>query len=213
MSEEYNPATNMWDVKANMPTARKYSAAGAVNEKIYVIVGADRYGDPMRTNEEYDPATDIWTAKANMPTARGDLAAAAVNGKIYALGGGNGYNSYGTNEEYNPVTNKWAKKNDLNNYRQSFAAVTMNSRIYAIGGWYQHWDSGYSFLTMTTEEYNPATNTWSEKGNIRTGRWSLAATGVNGKIYAIGGLNLNGIPVRTAEEYSPGILFYIHKQN
>lgn len=41
-NEVYDPATNAWESRSPMPTARNHAAAGMVNDKIYVIGGPGR---------------------------------------------------------------------------------------------------------------------------------------------------------------------------
>ena len=75
-NEVYDPATNTWETRQTMPTARNHAFVGVVNNKIYVIGG--RVGNAFITRasntgivEEYDPATDQWGAlKASMPNPR-----------------------------------------------------------------------------------------------------------------------------------------------
>jgi hypothetical protein len=99
--EEYNPATNTWTKKADMPTGRTYSSTCVVNGKIYAIGGFTTRDNHLSPVEEYDPATDTWTRKADMPTARSGLSTSMVNGKIYAIGGWVGSSTVlSTVEEY-----------------------------------------------------------------------------------------------------------------
>jgi len=208
-NEAYNPTTNTWTAKANMLTPRDYLAAAAVNGKIYAIGGYEDLataGYESNANEVYDPAVNTWAVKKKMPTARIALAAAAVNGKIYAIGGWKDWfwdPHLNQTEEYNPVTNTWSVKLNMHNARCDHAVAVVNGKIYAIGGEGLNSD----FMTIT-EEYDPVTSTWTEKADLRTARTGLAAATVNGKIYAIGGSSK-----RTNEEYSPSVLFYIHKTN
>lgn len=85
--EVYNPATDKWTKKADMPTARTYLSTCVVNEKIYAIGGALVFETAFSTVEIYDSATDKWTKGSDMPTARKFLSASEVGGKIYAIGG------------------------------------------------------------------------------------------------------------------------------
>ena len=103
--EEYDPATDTWRPKADMPTARTLFSTSVVNGRVYAIGGfTSGLGGRFSTVEEYDPATDTWTRKAGMPTPRSMLTTSVVNGKIYAIGGsiGNGPNAIATVEEYDP---------------------------------------------------------------------------------------------------------------
>jgi RNA polymerase sigma factor (sigma-70 family) len=92
--EEYDPATDTWTTKADMPTPRLSLATAVVDGRIYVIGGWNNA--ELSSVEVYDPATDTWTKEADMPTARKWLSTSAVDGKIYAIGGttiGNAYTS------------------------------------------------------------------------------------------------------------------------
>ena len=101
--EEYDPVTNIWSQKADMPTPRHALATGVVNGKIYAIGGGLPAGTPYTDVEQYDPMTDSWTTKSPMPTPRRAFAASVVNGKIYAIGGvGIGAVGLRTVEEYDP---------------------------------------------------------------------------------------------------------------
>ena len=104
ITEELDPAANVWTKKADMPTGRWQitPTSVAVGGKIYVIGGwgGGRSRDDV---EAYDPATNTWEKKRKMPTARDNLATAAVRGKIYAIGGlGQGDKPIATVEEYTP---------------------------------------------------------------------------------------------------------------
>jgi N-acetylneuraminic acid mutarotase len=86
--EEYDPVTNTWTTKANMPAVRGFFSSSAVNGKIYVIGGGRNLNNSiLSTVEEYDPATNTWSAKTDMPTARFSFSVCAVNDIIYAFGG------------------------------------------------------------------------------------------------------------------------------
>jgi RNA polymerase sigma factor (sigma-70 family) len=154
--EEYDPKTNKWTQKTDMPTKRSSfnSFASAVDGQIYVIGGGDD-NNFLRLVEEYDPIADKWTRKADMPTVR-VTTTASVNGKIYAIGGyeGNNKPSLSTVEEYDPKTDTWTKKADMPTARTNLSTCTVNGKIYAIGG-----DIGQkeNIATSIVEEYNPGT--------------------------------------------------------
>jgi RNA polymerase sigma factor (sigma-70 family) len=133
--EEYNPATDTWTKKADMPTLRGGLSTSVVNEKIYAIGGALKPVILTPSVEEYDPKTDTWTKKANIPTARAWLSTSVVNGKIYAIGGSLNANvSVSTVEVYEPATNTWGKKADILTVRTCLSTSIVNGHIYAIGG-------------------------------------------------------------------------------
>jgi N-acetylneuraminic acid mutarotase len=197
--EEYDPATNKWTMKADMPTARGGLDTSVVNGKIYAIGGASN-GQILSTVEEYDPEADTWTKKADMPTPRWNLSASAVNGKIYAIGHGN-LPALLTVEEYDPETDRWTKRYDMPTTRRLLATSAVNGKIYAIGG------IDIDNRTLSTiEEYDPETDTWTRKADMPTPRMLSSTSTVNGKIYAIGGqVSFDPrVPALSAvEEYDP----------
>jgi N-acetylneuraminic acid mutarotase len=103
--QEYDPATDTWTPKANMPTARSGLSLSAVGGRVYAIGGGTFGGATFSTVEEYDPAADTWTTRPDMPTARLCLSTAVVNGRIYAIGGARDWypaSGMSTVEEYDP---------------------------------------------------------------------------------------------------------------
>jgi hypothetical protein len=67
--------------------------------------------------------------------------------------------------------------------------------LFAVGG-----GDGTNFRD-TLETYNPATNIWTTKPSMPTGRADLAAGVVGRTLYAIGGLNLGG-DLNTVEAFT-----------
>jgi N-acetylneuraminic acid mutarotase len=86
--EEYDPATESWITKTDMPTARSYFSTCVVNGKIYAVGGTPgSWRGVLSTVEEYNPTIDTWATRPDMLTARDMFSTSAVNGKIYAIGG------------------------------------------------------------------------------------------------------------------------------
>jgi N-acetylneuraminic acid mutarotase len=139
--EAYDPLTDTWSKKADMPTARIFFSASVVDGKIYAIGGVLVTKAGLSTVEAYDPATDTWTTKTPMPTARHAHASAVVDGKIYVIGGGpdGGANHAGPDglsvvEAYDPTTDTWTTKADIPAPRGLLSASAVDGKIYAIGG-------------------------------------------------------------------------------
>ena len=201
--EVYDPATDTWTRKADMPTATNLqNCASVVNGKIYAIGGNDIQGKFLSTIEEYDPEIDTWTRKADMPTPRSHLSTSAVNGKIYAIGGCSPkpWPSLAVVEEYDPATDTWTKKADIPTSRSDFDTAAVNGKIYAIGGVTGSYFEGTTLSSV--EEYDPATDTWTRKADMPVETRSLAASALNGKIYVVGGAS-EGRAQSTVLEYDP----------
>ena len=195
----YDPSTDTWSYKTDMPTARRYMCAAEVNGIIYVIGGCtSTTGAFTSANEAYDPATDTWTAKSSMPVAMQGMEAAAVDGKIYVIGG---RTSSVTNTlyMYDPGTDTWTRKADMTTDRQHLRAVALNGIIYAIGGLnVSHNDVGI------TEKYNPQTDTWTTVASLNTVRRGSGVICYNDKIYVLGGFfSTIATGISSIEEYNP----------
>ena len=200
--EAYDPATDTWTKKADIPTPRNGLAVAVVHDKLYAI-GGYRY-DWVPTVEEYDPATDTWTKKANMPTRRSHLAASVVNDKIYVFGGFDLDQELAAVEEYDPATDQWTKKRAMPTARGALATAVVNGLIYAVGGGIVIDASGHNNEAVTSVElYDPTTDQWTKGIDLLQPRGWLTTAVVHGKLYAIGGNQPPDYkPLTTVEEFS-----------
>jgi len=195
-------AQGPWTQKeADMPTGRWELSTCVVEGKIYAIGGAS-FNQPLPTVEEYDPATDTWTTKKPMDTARQGLSTSVVNGKIYAIGGGDissaTVNTFSTVEEYDPVTDTWTTKTDMSTARGFHSANVLDGKIYVFGGSSASPYGGTAIRAV--EVYDPATDTWTQKGDTIPSRIGAGFSSVvGGHIYLFGGYG----SFRKVWEYRP----------
>lgn len=144
-NEVYDPATNTWETRQTMPTARNHTYIGVVNNKIYVIGG--RIGAAFITRasnvgivEEYDPATDQWGAlKASMLNPRSAGAWGTYKGKIYVAGGeerssGPWQRTFRAVEAYDPATNRWTILPDMTFPRHGLAGDILKGKFHLVSG-------------------------------------------------------------------------------
>ena len=204
--EMYDPKTDTWEGKANMPTVRSNVSVSVVDGRIYAIGGSKlkKYQVPrgfgieseeLPTVEMYDPATDTWTQKTDMPTPR-KTKTCVVDGKIYAVGGwstATEQSKLETVEVYDPATDTWAKAQSMNHARCSAAISVVNGEIYAIGGigWPPNRDPSGQYLSSrylsNVEVFNPKTNQWQERTEMSVPKAAHSTSVIDGKIYVMGG--------------------------
>jgi len=183
--EEYDPETDTWKQKAEMPTARGVFSINVVDGKIYAIGGYNMANlGGMTTVEEYDPKTDKWKKKARMNNPRYALDSSVVNGKIYAIGGSQG-GSVNMVEEYDPLKDRWTVKAPMPTPREYLLTCALNGLIYAFGGM-NFPATGMAFMN-TVEVYDPATNSWEKKSGMPAPNGLFTCESVNRRIYIIGG--------------------------
>ena len=97
------------------------------------------------------------------------------------------------------------KHTPMPSQRVGFATSAVNGKIYLIGGTvWDKWPRNGRVLS-TVEEYDPVTNQWKRRANMRIGRTLLATSAVNGKIYAIGGSVQAWWDRKHLEEFNPAM--------
>ena len=212
--EMYDPATDTWTQKADMPTPRSTSTC-VVDGKIYAI-GGIAYSNvkkrkPWRldTVEVYDPATDTWAKAKKMNHARSGAAVSVVDGKIYVMGG-TGWPQIpfhpgpflSSIEVYNPKTNQWREIGDMPAAKSSHTASVIDGKIYVIGGFFRGNGLDTKYF-KTIDIYHPNTGRWTQKPDMPVGKSGHAAEAINGKIYILTGADPDEIPFSTVEVYAP----------
>jgi N-acetylneuraminic acid mutarotase len=145
--EVYDHQTNQWEMRASLPTARRYLTAAAVGGKIYAVGGYDggpTLFNPLAITEIYDPLTNTWQAGTALPKALGNIASVVINNRIYVIGGDGSQEQCWASVQnhkpqasvsiYDPLTNKWSSGPSLGVIRSEVAAAVVDKTIYAIGG-------------------------------------------------------------------------------
>lgn len=83
--EVYDPDTDTWETRTELPVALSGSGAAEIGGRIYLVGGVTDL--PRSLAYEYDPSTGRWYSKASSPTDRAYLASTAFNGRLYVFGG------------------------------------------------------------------------------------------------------------------------------
>jgi N-acetylneuraminic acid mutarotase len=170
--EVYDPETDTWATRADMPTPRSHMTVSAVGGRIYAIgggiprLGADVYLPLM---EVYDTATNRWAPAVDMPTPRSVLSSSVIDGRIYVMGGAIGPRSASSQEErarnvgtlsvveiYDPASGRWTRGADLATSRGWFSTSVVNGKVYVVGGRSKSPDRGILDFTFPgVEVYTP----------------------------------------------------------
>lgn len=142
--EVYDPLTNRWEQRADMPTKRGFINVAVVDDKIYVIGGfilleqglglpVDRFSKRI---EEYNPKTNTWRRLPDIPMFKYDFSTVVVDDEIYTIGGYDMDNRHAyldLVEVYNPIVNRWRPSLPMLTPKVTVAAVA-NGTIYLLGG-------------------------------------------------------------------------------
>ncbi len=144
--DEYDPATNSWRPRADMPTPRNHFFAGEVGGRIYALDG--RTGSVFVNNasitdlvEAYDPAANTWALVGRAPTMRGDVNGAVLNGELVVTGGEfhseQAKMAFWGVEAYSPASETWRTLPHLQIARHGFACAFMGNDLHVVGGSFQ----------------------------------------------------------------------------
>ena len=163
----YNPTTDTWTVRANIPNHLYGGAFFVLNGKGYIACGNSNNG---LTNGVYlyDPILDTWTQKNNFPGFnRQNTIGFSLNNKGYLFCGFTGVNTVvGDMWEYDPALDSWTQKaNSPVTTRNGPTAIVINNKAYVGLG------SDVSGSTCYTDFYrfDPIANTYTQVANIPVG--------------------------------------------
>jgi N-acetylneuraminic acid mutarotase len=162
----YDPATNSWSRKRDLPTAGLNGLTAVIDNRLYVVTScqdSDQCSFPNKWLFRYDPLADTWTELAT-PSAdifyHQRLVGGTINKKIYV-----GVPGSMTLTVYDPLTNAWTSKATTVAVREDAGSAIVGAKLYMIGGSRFNPD-GSATAVRTTNVYNPGTNTWTTKAPV-----------------------------------------------
>jgi hypothetical protein len=176
----YDPSTDTWTQKSNMPSERSAVRAAVLNDKIYVVGGYNGLNGTTlamtKTLQIYDPIADTWTTGTDMVTARAWAAVTAIDGKVYVFGGASAPGTYLKSvEAYDPVTNKWTAKSSIPKEIPQGVVAQVYGDIYLANN-----------VTSDFWKYDYVTDTYQAKANWPQTAGDAGAVTVNNKLYILG---------------------------
>ncbi len=140
--EVYDPVSDTWAKRADMPTRRDGVRTAVIDDTIYAIGGAGwpqvgAGGPALGTIEVYEPRVNRWTKRPDMPNLRTGFATIVIADKIYFIGGytEGGHGRLASTEVYDPATKRWRlTPTPPAPTLPPFSTVVVNGKIYAFGG-------------------------------------------------------------------------------
>ena len=196
---------NTWMQKANLGAGneRLFAVGFSINGKGYIGTGSSPSGS-KNDFWEYDPVTDTWMQKANFGgTSRGGAVGFSIGSKGYV---GTGSDVSGAKKdfwEYDQSTNTWTQRMQLSgNPRQSAIGFSINGKGYIGGGRVLNG----SVLAPGADlwEYDPTTDTWTQKNNMGCGtRYGAASFSLGDRGYIGAGWMQSGVVMKDFWQYNP----------
>lgn len=207
----FDAAANTWSMGtpllASYPAVEN-PAVAALDGKLYMFGGSTApFSDAVANAAVYDPATATWTELAPLPVARGGATAQALDGKIYIAGG---MDTTGASMNdlliYDPTTDTYSDGPTMGERRDNPGSAVLGGKLYVFGGRTRNATGDVNPTLNSVEMFDPATNTWTPRAPMPTGRRTMVVGTLNGKAQVMGGERSTTTPSGTFsqnEEYDP----------
>jgi N-acetylneuraminic acid mutarotase len=189
----YNPRTNLWVQRADMPQAGGCGIQGVIAGLLYVYAGCTATGQGRMFR--YSSATNTWITLATPPSEHFYGGGGVIGGKFYLAGGGFDRDKL---DVYNPATNTWTTRAPMAAPAGDVASTVLNGKLYVAGGR----GLGDGGVLATLRVYSPGTNRWTIRTPMPTRRHVMAGAAAGGLFFVLGGIE-NSVATRTVVAYTP----------
>ncbi|HEX7497349.1 MAG TPA: kelch repeat-containing protein [Candidatus Limnocylindrales bacterium] len=187
-----------------MTVPRQGHSSTRLNDGTVLIVGGTSSdGSALPTAELYDPAMGKFKATGSMSEGHsGHMTTLLENGRVLIVGGYGHNGTLASAELYDPATGKFTETGSMSKPRgEAVEALLPDGRVLVAGG--QADGTNKDARLASAEIYDPAKETFSPTGSMRTARVDATATPLpNGKILVAGGYDAQGY-LPSAELYDP----------
>jgi N-acetylneuraminic acid mutarotase len=161
----YDPGTNQWTRKKDMPGRSFGGVTGVYQNKLYVVTLCDN--DPECAGGggrvgmfRYDPAADAWRFLSFVPHPHNWGMGGFLGGKFYVTG--DVQSTSRVLDVYDPATNSWTTGAPMPTGRSMAAYAAIGGKLYIAGGSeedLQH--TGWFSFSRTVLRYDPMSNQWT----------------------------------------------------
>ncbi len=208
----YSPGSNSWSTDATdpLPAATASRAAAVIGKKLYILTDNGAGKKRLRVYDSEADDGSRWSVIDDAAsTFYSNQSLQAVQGKLYAFGGDSGGAAISTVEVINPAdtTPVWSAFGALPALiaRTELGGGVINDKIFAVGG---RTNPAANACSGETEVCNPLTTDttsdgWKARDPLNTARRALGVAVLDGKLYAVGGLDSDAAVSKKLEVFTP----------
>jgi N-acetylneuraminic acid mutarotase len=192
----YDTVTDDWQAMLSLPAARSAGALVRVGRKLHFFGGVDSRRRDTADHWVLDLRRPTkWVTDTAMPNPRNHLGAIETGGKIYAIGGQHRGDENTGNEAgvdaFDVVTGVWSAVASL-----PLVLSHVHNSTFLSGGKVTVAGGSTAGVTPSSDvlQYDPATNTWKEIGDLPTALSAPTVDLLGGHIIVTGGRTSAGVP-------------------
>ncbi|AEI45237.1 hypothetical protein KCX80_30490 [Paenibacillus mucilaginosus] len=184
--EAYDPASNQWLKKADLPQPGVHLKTAVYHELLYVIAGYEPLtGTPIPV-QYYDPGKDQWTILPDVVLDIYEPAVTVWKGQVLISGG---YHNSGVTLDtvftFDPGTGKREKVAAMPAPRFGHTAAIVNDRLMIAGGAPNAYGAVRPMSSVIS--YDFTAQTWSTSASMATPRMHAASVVIGGQWFVLGG--------------------------
>lgn len=192
-TEEYNPSSDQWSLRANWPSRRRDIAVASFDNDVYAIGGQPSYFSMSSSVDIYDPDLNTWGNGPSLPINLSGASAITFDDSLYVFGGYTGPDQFDMSHSdrvfvLKPGSAVWEELGHMPYPRARSSIGIYNGKIYFIGGERNnenYWNEPFEDIW----EYSPSEDKFrqvlSEDFIIVVGNGTHAAV-VDNEIFYIG---------------------------
>lgn len=188
----YNPDTDSWVRKADMPITNTHIAVAVDGDTAWLAGGfvGDHPGEATTKVFKYHAPSDSWSAATPLPAPRAAGAMVRIGRALHYFGGfsRDRNTTYGDHWVLSlDGDHRWTRRAPLPQPRGHLGAVVLDGKIYAVGGGFNH-DTDRSDVKFL-HRYDPATDRWTALASLPYGVSHIDTSTLvwNNRIYVFGG--------------------------
>ena len=210
-AELYDPVAGTWTPTGSMVHPRQFHSATLLEDG-RVLAAGGRSGPRilLASAEIYDPATGVWTPTGGMLLSRDSHTATLLeDGRVLVAGGRSDRKLLSSAEIYDPATGRWRPAGGMRAGKDFHTSTLLpDGRVLTAGGRGDNaadeTDRMHDYAVATAEVYDPATDLWSQTGDMNSTRSTHTAVLLaDGTVLAVGGGNHKQHTLASAEVYDP----------
>jgi N-acetylneuraminic acid mutarotase len=209
----YDPATDTWSRKKDMPTRLTHLNPATDGQTIWFAGGfKGKHPGPVVSEVwKYDAATDTWSEGPPLPEPRAGGGLAVLGRRLHYFGGYKVDRDTNSGDHWSLALDggtEWQREAEMPDPRGHVSVAVLDGQIYALGG--DHGHDKTQIDVDSCQRFDPSAKRWTAIASLPDGRSHFESSTIihNGRILIVGGRCNSSNPPRNVVgdilQYEPG---------